>query len=259
MTKRTNAAVGAPCWVDLWTSDVEGSRRFYSELFGWQAHEPDPDHGGYFIFTRDGSPIAGAMGDMGEVRANNAWKLYLATDDIGRTVKLATEHGGTIVAPPMPVDDLGTQAVLVDVVGAAVGAWQPGTFSGFGVLREHGAPSFFGLDTFEFSRAVDFYAKVFGWKPQLEADDDGIQYAGFIEPGDGRAIAGIGDARGIRPDGVPSVWSVLWRSDDVDASVAKVQALGGAVVMQPTDSPFGRIAGVTDPAGARFRLHKPNR
>jgi predicted enzyme related to lactoylglutathione lyase len=37
MTNRHAAPLGAPCWVDLWTSDIQGSRQFYAELFGWQA------------------------------------------------------------------------------------------------------------------------------------------------------------------------------------------------------------------------------
>ena len=32
MPTRDRAPIGSPCWVDLWTSDVEGSRKFYSEL-----------------------------------------------------------------------------------------------------------------------------------------------------------------------------------------------------------------------------------
>ena len=36
MTTRDPKLPGSPCWADLWTSDVEGSRRFYSELFGWE-------------------------------------------------------------------------------------------------------------------------------------------------------------------------------------------------------------------------------
>ena len=31
MTTRDHAPIGSPCWVDLWTSDVDGSRAFYSE------------------------------------------------------------------------------------------------------------------------------------------------------------------------------------------------------------------------------------
>jgi len=75
MPTRDTAPIGSPCWADLWTSDVEGSRRFYSELFGWEAQDPSPEFGGYFMFTREGVPVAGAMGDMGEMRATDSWKI----------------------------------------------------------------------------------------------------------------------------------------------------------------------------------------
>lgn len=147
MTTRNAAPAGAPCWADLWTSDVEGSRRFYAELLGWEAGEPSAEFGGYFMFFRDGVPVAGAMGPMDDAPADNRWKTYLATDDIGRTVKEAEAEGAQVVVPPMPVADLGSQAVLLDPTGAVVGAWQPGTFPGFTVVAETGAPSWFELFT----------------------------------------------------------------------------------------------------------------
>ena len=126
MTKRESAPIGAPCWVDLWTSDVEGSRRFYAELFGWVAEQPDPEHGGYFMFTREGVPIAGGMGDMGEMRADDTWKPYLASNDIETTLRLAIEQGSKVQVPAMAVDDLGVQAIITDPQGLVTGIWQPG-------------------------------------------------------------------------------------------------------------------------------------
>ena len=105
MPTRDAAPLGAPCWTDLWTSDVEGSQRFYTELFGWEAQEPSAEFGGYFMFTLDGVPVAGGMGDMGDMAADNRWKIYLATDDISRTVRDAEANGGTIFAPSMEVAD----------------------------------------------------------------------------------------------------------------------------------------------------------
>ena len=64
MPTRDHAPLGSPCWTDLWTSDVEGSRRFYSELLGWEAQEPSPEFGGYFMFTRNGAPVAGRNSPM---------------------------------------------------------------------------------------------------------------------------------------------------------------------------------------------------
>jgi uncharacterized protein len=141
MPTRERAPLGSPCWVDLWTSDVEGSRAFYSELFGWVAEEANADFGGYFMFTRNGVPVAGAMGDMGDMKATNTWKIYLNTDDIAKTIAAAEAEGAQITVPSMEVADLGTQAVLIDPTGAEVGAWQPGTFPGFTVLDEPGSPS----------------------------------------------------------------------------------------------------------------------
>jgi predicted enzyme related to lactoylglutathione lyase len=65
MPTRDSAPLGSPCWADLWTSDVEGSRRFYGELFGWEAQEPSPEFGGYFMFTREGVPTGGRHGCHG--------------------------------------------------------------------------------------------------------------------------------------------------------------------------------------------------
>src|SRR6202035_3468259 len=167
MTTRDHSPLGAPCWIDLWTSDVEGSRRFYSELFGWEALEPSEEFGGYFMFARNGMPTAGGMGDMGDMKANNTWKVYFHTDDIERTMKDAVAQGGQTFSPPGAVADLGSQAVFSDSTGAELGAWQPGTFPGFLVLGEPGAPSWFELWTNEFAKAVGFYESVLRWETSM--------------------------------------------------------------------------------------------
>ncbi|HZM54707.1 MAG TPA: VOC family protein [Acidimicrobiales bacterium] len=258
MPTRDSAPIGSPCWADLWTSDVDGSRKFYADLFGWEAQEPSPEFGGYFMFTRDGVPTAGGMGDMGDMPANDTWKIYLSTDDLATTLEAAESSGAQIMAPAMPVADLGTQAVLIDPTGAHLGAWQPGTFPGFTVLNEHGAPSWFELLTRDHATAVNFYRSVFHWDTNVVGDSDEFRYTTMRDPrGDGE-LAGIGDATAFIPEGVPAHWSLYWEVDDTDVAVAKVKALGGSVVMDPHDTPYGRLAIVTDPAGAQFKLRRPN-
>jgi predicted enzyme related to lactoylglutathione lyase len=139
MPTRDSAPIGAPCWVDLWTSDVEGSGAFYGAIFGWEAQEPSPEFGGYFMFTREGVPIAGGMGDMGDMRADNTWKVYLATDDIAKTLAAAETGGAQITAPAMAVADLGQQAVLVDPTGSP--ARSPGSRSSASTERQAGSSS----------------------------------------------------------------------------------------------------------------------
>ena len=62
------------------------------------------------------------------------------------------------------------------------------------------------------------------------------------------------DASGFLPEGVPAHWAVYLRVDDTDAAVKTTTELGGAVVMPAEDTPYGRIAMVSDPTGAHFRL-----
>jgi len=64
------------------------------------------------------------------------------------------------------------------------------------------------------------------------------------------------DSSAFLPAEVPSHWAVYFSVADVDAALAKVVELGGSIVRPAEDTPFGRIADVTDPTGAMFKLHQ---
>jgi predicted enzyme related to lactoylglutathione lyase len=257
MTTHTNFPVGAPCWADLWTSDVEGTRRFYSQLFGWEALEPDPNYGGYFIFARDGAWTAGCMGSMGDMKADDTWKPYLSTDDIEGTLKKMEAAGAQVASGAMAVGDLGVQAVVTDPTGAVVGLWQPGTWPGFGVIGEHAAPSWFELHSRDHAGAVAFYREVFGFEMNTVSDTDDFRYTTFRVPGSDTDLGGIADSSGWLPEGTAH-WSIYWEVDDADAAVAAVQSLGGSLRQGPDITPWGTLAVVADPAGAELKLRSTN-
>ncbi len=257
MPTRDKAINGAPCWIELDTSDVARSRAFYSELFGWTSEEPNPDFGGYFNFNKGpdgGARIAGGMATPEGMP--DVWSIYLATDDIKRTLDDARTHGGQVLLEAMPVADLGIMGFLADPTGAAIGVWQPGQHQGFGLVGEHGAPGWFELHTREYDKALDFYRAVFGWQTQVEADTDEFRYTTLVH--DGEQHAGVMDASAFLPEGVPAHWSVYFAVDDTDAAIAKIGELGGATVMPAEDTPYGRLAVVTDPVGVQFKLVGPN-
>ncbi|MGI8750866.1 MAG: hypothetical protein ACR2MN_00820 [Acidimicrobiales bacterium] len=66
--------------------------------------------------------------------------------------------------------------------------------------------------------------------------------------------AGIMDASGFLPEGVPSHWSTYFLVEDTDVALTKVGDLGGATLMAAEDTPYGRLATVADPSGAAFKL-----
>lgn len=251
MGERVDVPEGAISWLDLWTSDVEGSRAFYAALFDWRAEAPSEEFGGYWMFTRRGAPIAGGMGDMDELRANDSWKVYLATPDAHETYARCERLGATGFAAPTAVADMGIQAVLSDVTGAAVGIWQPLGFLGFTTLDQHGSPCWFELHAREYDAAVAFYRDAFHLEATVMSEGE---FAYTTLSAGGRDVAGVFDASGTLGEGESSHWVVYWQVDDVDGAVEHVRALGGTVLADPVDSPYGRIATVADPAGAVFKL-----
>src|ERR1700737_460329 len=118
MPRFEKAPTGAPCWIDLLSSDPEKSRHFYSEIMGWTAEEPNPEFGGYFNFQKDGTRVAGCMGRQPGMEAiPDTWSVYLASDDARQTADAAVAHGGAVVVTPDSVGDLGVFAVVTDNSG----------------------------------------------------------------------------------------------------------------------------------------------
>lgn len=256
MPTRETAPPGAPCWVDLLTSDADQARAFYTELFGWTAEHPAEEYGGYINFQRDGGRIAGCMSGPADAEPSNVWSVYLATDDAEKTIELAAANGGQLRLPAMVVGELGTMAYVGDPGGANVGIWQPGLHAGFAVFGERGSPSWFELQTREYDSSVDFYHTVFHWETEVAGDTPEFRY--MTQKGPDGPLAGIMDASGYLPEGEPAKWSVYFGVDDTAAALAKIVELGGSVVRDAENTPYGCLGTATDPLGAEFRLVSPN-
>jgi predicted enzyme related to lactoylglutathione lyase len=243
---------GAPCWVDLMTSDVERARSVYRQVLGVEAGEPNEEFGGYFMFMMDGRPIAGVMANQAEGTATDLWSVYLGSGDANATLSRAAEHGGSVMVPGMQVGELGTMAMVLDPGGAAIGVWAPIEFAGFGAVGESGTPVWFELHTNDYEGAVDFYRDVFDWDTEVMSDTAEFRYTAAQREGEN--VAGIFDASSALGEGTPPHWLVYFGVDDIDAALVKVNELGGAVLSGPEDTPYGRMATVADPTGAQSRL-----
>src|SRR5438105_1151832 len=119
-----------------------------------------------------------------------------------------------------------------------------------------GAPCWVDLMTSDTERSREFYCRLFGWSAEAPAEEFG-GYVNFTRDGEG-LLAGIMDASGFLPEGVPAHWSVYFGVDDADAALAKIGELGGSTVLAAEDTPYGRLATAVDPTGAQFKLVAPN-
>lgn len=243
--------VGAPCWIDLMSSDLSRTIPFYSGLFGWTCRtDEDPREGGYAVFSKDGQPVAGIAPRVPENPYSDMWTVYLESADAAATTQQAVDAGGQVIMPPMQVGDQGSMSVLSDPAGAVFGVWQPHLHPGFGRWGEPGTPAWFETLSRDYRAAVPFYESVFGWTITPIADTDEFRYAQATL--DGGEIAGVMDAAAILSAETPSIWRWYVAVEDADATVSKVFELGGSVGGPAQDSPYGRVATVADPFGAQL-------
>ena len=251
MATRQGAPLGAPIWIDLMSSDLDGAQRFYGAVFGWTFESAGPEYGGYVTASKDGRPVAGLMRNDPQWNAPDAWSTYLHTADVKATVAAATEAGATGCMEPMEVPEKGWMAIVTDPTGAPVGLWQPTGHRGFEVVGEAGAPVWHQLTTGDYGAALDFYRQVFGWQTKVEADTPEFRYstASF----DGEPLLGVMDGS-VLGEGVPSTWTFFLGAEDVDKTIELITANGGTVLRAAEDTPYGRLAAVADPTGAAFNL-----
>jgi Predicted enzyme related to lactoylglutathione lyase len=235
---------GEPVWLDLATSDLDVSLAFYAGLFGWRADGPGDD--GIRTARLSKQPVARLV-----PAPTDGWVVYLRTDDIVATAAAVPRHEGELELAPTAVSEGALRAIAVDPGGARVGFWEPEGHPGFGAVDTPGAPTWFELHTLDFAAAVPFYERVAGWRPVSVGDSDGFRMVVDGEPG--VAEAGIFDAsrEGLADE---SLWMPYFAVEDADAAGARIRELGGALLDDPVDTPFGRMAHATDPLGTLFTI-----
>jgi predicted enzyme related to lactoylglutathione lyase len=119
-------AEGVFVWDELLTTDVEGAKSFYHEVFGWTSQDTEMGEMTYTMFKRAGDVnVAGCMPRPEGVQSPPFWMVYIATNDVDATASRAEELGGKVMKEAFDVPEVGRIAVLLDPTGAAFGLFAP--------------------------------------------------------------------------------------------------------------------------------------
>ena len=250
MSTITTHAPGTTCWAELGTTDSAAARVFYQALFGWNANEISMDWATYTLLQQNGRDVGGLYDLQDEQRAQGVpphWMLYTAVEDVDATVEKARANGGSVVAEPMDIPNVGRIAVLSDPEGATFAVMQPGDHPGFGAKDEPGALCWTELSARDVEGATAFYGALFGWVARTDEMPDG-PYTTLSHGGaDVGGILQITDEWGD----VPSAWMPYFGVADLDAALEVVRERGGSVMMGPMEAKgVGRLAFAQDPQGA---------
>ena len=251
MPVRTSYTQGTPSWVDLQTTDQNAAKEFYAGLFGWiYDDQPMPEGAVYSMAKLGEEDVAALAPQSPELAAAGAppmWNTYIAVDSVDDAVTKVEAAGGQVAMAPFDVMDAGRMAFVLDPSGAAVAFWQANQHIGASLVNEPGTIAWNELITTDPSAAA-FYEQVLGLTTSVMDMGTG-EYTLFEAAG--QMVGGT-----IPPQmpGVPNHWHVYFAVADADASAAKVTELGGSILVEPFDTPVGRIAVVRDPQGATFSI-----
>lgn len=119
-----------------------------------------------------------------------------------------------------------------------------------------GSQIWYELMTSDPDAAAKFYGAVVGWT--IGERGPGEQDYRIIGRSDGGFAGGmLGLSQDQRDHGARPGWLGYVGVEDVDATVAAIEAKGGKALMPTFDIPQGRIALVADPQGSPFYVMKP--
>jgi uncharacterized protein len=238
---------GTPCWVVLATPDADRTSPFYTGLFGWSSAPA----GVFATVSCEGQNVAAVLPlppEAADGGAASRWLVFLATDDISRSLGQIRSSGGEILAPAFDVGDLGRMAMVADGTGAQFGLWEAGGHPGAEVMGSPGSLTWAELRTRSRASAAGFYQTVFGW--EVQAVQAGAE--SFITCVlDGEPVAGMVEL-GAADGSSPSYWIPYFAVGDCDAAAALADGLGGEVCEAPHDTAGRRLAVLRDPLGALF-------
>jgi len=223
------------CRYELRSTDVDGAREFYAELFG----------DGFWGAGVDIAPLPAAAAARG---VPGYWLGHVAVEDVVPPMYRFFDAGATrLGARPADGRDSGG-VVLRDPFGAIVA-----------LAAASGAPSERVAWHLHVSRdeelAFGLYESVFGWTA-LERQDLG-ERGRHVVFGWNRGRTAVGSACDMasRPH-VHAQWLYFFTSPDLDASIARVREFGGLALRPTTTADGHRVVACDDPQGAAFGLYE---
>ncbi len=252
------ALPGKFVWHDLLTDRPRQTRAFYGELFGWE-FEALPGMN-YELIRLHGEAIGG-MVDQTRLPTRvdiSQWVAVLSVADVERSVAQLRQAGGTVFTAPVSLGSRGRIAVVADPEGAVFAMLQ----GAGGDPPDRPGPPLSGDFLWDElwarapARAAAVYQQLAPFALEQKAFQDGEGQLDYqVLHSGGRPRAGIR----LNPlAGLPSLWLNYLRVRDeaeLDAILARVETLGGAILVPATARPEGgQMAIIAGPSGAGIAL-----
>ncbi len=245
---------GKVIWHELLTEDMAAAKQFYGGLFGW-SFEPiggadeEAATSNYTVVYNNGKPIAGLIdATLFEDEHENLsqWVSVISVGDIDYTTTGIRKMGGSVLGGPTDLAERGHMSAVADPQGALFAILQTSTGDPADMDPAIGDFLWDELWTNDTAKATGFYTSLLGYEIRNETLEDGSAYEYLAAQGFPRAAIIDNPIVDLDP-----TWVSFIRVEDAAGITARVEALGGKVLLEPQANPVGgRVAIITDPTGA---------
>ena len=250
-------------WTDLSSYDLDGARRFYGAIFGWQFQDmskmapvdlQDPygmDQVTYLVGYQGEQARAGLF-DMppffSKISMPAFWMSYVQVDDVAAVVTRAKRVKGVMVdVEPTPFGQ-GTMALIRDPSGAGFTCYQGSDLRAKGSGNVYGQLTWNALITSKIRLVAPFYEDALGLRVVATATG-----SADLVNADGKAIASLHEL----PDktrGEKVYWLPFFAVDTLTAFGNRVEKAGGAHLASFDALSATPSALFSDPEGAVFAV-----
>lgn len=119
---------GSFCWSEIAVSDLEKSKAFYINVFGWEFHKSE-NTGEEMVYLEFSSTKAeypdSAMYQIdpkmfGGTPPPPHINQYVSVDNVDESLEKVTALGGSIIFGPYDIPNVGRMAVINDPTGALI-------------------------------------------------------------------------------------------------------------------------------------------
>jgi len=250
----SNWIPGKFIWHDLITHDVSAVKLFYAGVFGWK-FEALPGTDRYTVIRHNGEMIGGiAFSDRKiDGKPISQWVSMMSVPSVDRAASRIRQAGGKVYAGPRDIDDRGRLAIVGDPEGAVFGLVR--TTGGDPPDREPEIGDWLWNELWsdDQAAAAELYAALVGYELDTHERVAGKPYTVFKRDDEPRAGLLVNPF----PEEVTPLWLPYVRVANPAAVVAKVEGLGGQVLLKPdVKHRKGTVAIIADPTGAEVAIQK---
>jgi predicted enzyme related to lactoylglutathione lyase len=240
------ALTGKWVWFDLVTDQMEASRTFYADLFGWEFDEVGPAPERYAVVSLHGRRIGGMLqrqAPRGETTAAR-WIGLISVPNVIQATQYAQARGGKVIVAPVELPRRGAHALLRDPQGAVFGVLRSSSGDAPEVPLQRGMFVWVDLLTRDPDAAATFYRGLVGYS----VDRVRVGIAEQLLLGTGQYMrAGVAH---LPPSVDRPGWLPYVHVDDVLGTLGRAVMIGGRVLLSPRPELLdGQIAVIADPRG----------